>query len=71
MSDRTLSEGVDEIIQSSERYQSKKPTALALITNSRNLSKTQAELASKYEVIKILGDSIDKIGETLISRLNM
>jgi len=70
MSDKKLSEGVDEIIQSFDRYQSKKPTALALITNAKSLSKTQTALASKHDVMLILGGSIDRIGDALLSLLD-
>ena len=70
MSDKTLADGVDEIIESRERYQSQRPTALALITNAKRITRTQIALAARHNVYVLLGNSIENYGEGLCVHLN-
>lgn len=64
-SDKTLMEGVDEIVKARGRYESQNPTHLVLVTNAKELAPTQARLAQANGVILLLGGSISHYGEAL------
>lgn len=70
MSDKSLSEGVEEIISANARYASQEPNALALITNAKKITRSQMHLAKENNVIIVLGDSISNYGLALSERLN-
>lgn len=65
-SDKTLQQGVDEILTAKKRYQSRTPTHLALITNAMKLARRQSRLAEDNEVICVTGKDVDHYGEALI-----
>lgn len=64
-SDKSLMEGVDEIIKAKSRYRSQSPTHLVLVTNAKELASTQVRRATSGEVILLLGDSIAHYGQAL------
>lgn len=70
MSDKTLADGVDEIISANIRYASQEPNGLALITNAKRITRSQMNLANENNVIIILGDSISNYGSALSESLN-
>jgi HJR/Mrr/RecB family endonuclease len=70
MSDKTLADGVDEIISANIRYASQEPNGLALITNAKKITRLQMNLAKENNVIIILGDSISNYGFALSESLN-
>ena len=69
MSDKTLANGVDEVIESRERYESQTPSSLALITNAKRVTNSQEALAKQHNVLIIQGQSIANYGEVLKSEL--
>ena len=64
-SDKILTEGVDEIIKSKERYKSHNPTDLVLVTNAREISSSQRRLAESNNVIILAGNETLNYGERL------
>jgi superfamily II DNA or RNA helicase/Holliday junction resolvase-like predicted endonuclease len=70
MSDKTLADGVEEVIESRERYRSHNPSALALITNAKRITKSQMELAKRNGVLLIFGHSIFNYGDALNLQLS-
>ena len=64
-SDKSLQDGVDEVLYAKNRYSSHNPSHLCLITNALNLSRSQMKLANDNNVIVLAGDKIDKYGEML------
>jgi len=69
MSDKTLANGVGEVIESRERYESQNPSSLALITNAKRVTNSQEALAKQHNVLIIKGQSIANYGEVLKSEL--
>ena len=69
-SDKSLMQGVDEIIKAKSRYESQKPTHLALVTNAKNVAPMQARLAHSNDVILLLADSIARYGEALRNKIS-
>ena len=70
MSDKTLADGVDEIINARMRYASQEPNGLALITNANKITRSQMTLAKENGVIIILGESISNYGLALLKKMD-
>jgi len=63
--DKALMIGVEEIIGSKEKYISQNPTHLVLITNAKEISNSQRNLALRNNVIILSGDDVQNYGEAL------
>ena len=68
-SDKVLAIGVDEILTAREHYGSQNPTALVLITNAKEVSRSQSDLARQRGVIILTGESIEDFGGNLRAKL--
>ena len=68
-SDKILAMGVDEILSARDRYSSHNPTALVLITNAKEVSRSQSDLARQRGVIILTGESVGDFGGQLRARL--
>lgn len=68
-SDKVLTNGVQEVLTACERYSSHNPTALVLVTNAKEISRSQSDLARQRGVIILGGASIGSYGETLRDQL--
>jgi hypothetical protein len=68
-SDKILAMGVDEILSARDRYSSHNPTVLVLITNAKEISRSQSDLARRREVIILTGEVVGDFGGSLRAKL--
>ena len=68
-SDKTLQQGVDEIIDARARYESHNPSHLALITNAKAISGAQNTLARQKSVIVLDAQALAHFGYSLAGQL--
>jgi len=68
-SDKVLTNGIEEILNARDRYSSHNPTALALITNAKEVSRSQSDLARQRSVIILTGDVLGDFGGSLRAKL--
>ena len=69
MSEKTLAEGVGQVIASKVAYQGQLPTHLLLVTNALSLSRTMSLEAQKNNVLILNGESVSRYGIHLLSIL--
>ncbi len=68
-SDKTLQQGVNEILDSRVRYESHNPTHLALITNAKAISGPQSTLVRHKSVVVLSAQDLAHFGHSLGGQL--